>query len=291
MNTSNILNAASTLLLIILISGCGKYSDYDDYETRIEYYKNIRPTEILTSNELTVVTWNIQLAFAPADGNPWNETSVGGKIEHLNELSELLLSLSPDIVLLQEVPLDRENTVVKKVLDRLALKMNYNFAFGGHGFNSDGSYPTRAQWGNAILSKFPIDQIENREVINLNDIWSRRSVLKTRLKIGDGEYLNAYSLHYFVGVISTDSFLSQVEKTKDFYVEENLPTIVGGDFNISRDFTDTILNLTNCEPLSLYSIDRIYVSNDFTVSEFYQENQESIELSDHFAGIVKVEIN
>jgi endonuclease/exonuclease/phosphatase family metal-dependent hydrolase len=167
--------------------------------------------------------------------------------------------------------------------------MNYNYAFGGHGFNSNGTYPTRSQWGIAILSKFEITQIENREVFNLNDIWSRRSVLNATLKIGDEKYLSAYSLHYFHGAPSTESFLSQVHKTREFYQESFFPKIIGGDFNYSNSI-DTILNLTNCAPPGYDVIDKIYVSDEFDILEYYNENEESFNFSDHFAGIVKVKL-
>jgi endonuclease/exonuclease/phosphatase family metal-dependent hydrolase len=293
MKVVKILVTISSVLFLINFSACKKDTfDYADYETRVEYFENIREVEFLNTNELTIATWNIALSFAQADGgNPWSKNSIGGKPEHLDSIAQLLLSIDPDVILLQEVPLDRENTIVKKVLDEIALKMNYNYAFGGHGFNSDGTYPTRAQWGNAILSKFNIEKIENKEVYNLNDIWTRRSVLKATLKIKNGEYINAYSLHYNAGIPSIDSFLTQVFKTRDFYEEEQLPIILGGDFNISSDFTDTILNLTNCKPINFYSIDRIYVSDEFNILEFYHENEKSIKLSDHFTGIVKIEIN
>ncbi len=276
-------------LLLVLLESCQKNFDYDDYETRFEYYKNIRSYEQAVSNDFNIVTWNIRLTFAPADGDPWSN-SIGGKPELVDSIAQLLLSLNPDIVLLQEVPLDRENTIIKKVLDTIGVKLNFNYAFGAHGFNSNGSYPTRAQWGTAILSKFEIKQVENREVFNLNDIWSRRSVLSATLKIGVNKFIKAYSLHYFSGAPSTESFFSQVYKTRDFYQESSYPIILGGDFNYSNSI-DSILDLTNCSPPEYADIDRIYVSEEFEVIDYYQRNEKSLDFSDHFAGKVQVRMS
>jgi endonuclease/exonuclease/phosphatase family metal-dependent hydrolase len=278
----------SLVLALILLSSCKDTFDFDDYETRIEYFNNIRANEYLNGSSLTVVTWNIRLAFGHTESDPWSD-DIGGKPELIDSISQLLKSLNPDIVLLQEVPYNRENTIIKKVVDTMGYFMNFNYAFGGHGYNSNGTYPTRAQWGTAILSKFEIVKIENREVFNLNDIWSRRSVLNATLQVENNDYLNAYSLHYFAGAPSTESFLSQVYETREFYQESSFPIIIGGDFNYSNSI-DTILNLTNCSPPNYDDIDKIYISEEFDILEYYHQNAKSLNFSDHFAGIVKIKL-
>ena len=279
------------LLLIFLVLGgfyCNKpFFDYDDYETRLEYVQNIRAEEFLTDSILTVVTWNIKLAF-PMGKNPWSE-DIGGSNDHLDSLAQLLLEHDPDIVLLQEVPHDRENTVIKKVLDSIGHKMQYNYAFGGHGFNSNGAYPTRAQWGNAILSKYPIESIYNLEVFNLRDKWSRRSVLQARLEYRPNEYLDSYSLHYSTDTRSDAEFRTQVRKTRDHYRQFQNPIILGGDFNYSSSI-DTILGLVHCRPPNYDNIDRIYVSDDFIPVQRYTTTERSVNFSDHLLGLVKVKL-
>jgi endonuclease/exonuclease/phosphatase family metal-dependent hydrolase len=277
------------LALIMLQISCGKASfDYDDYETRVEYFQNINTGAFLEDSTLTLITWNIKLGFGH-DKNPWSE-DIGGNSEIIDSIAQLLKSFDPDIVLLQEVPYNRENTIIKEVLDSIGHRMDYNFAFGGHGFNSNGTYPTRAQWGNAILSKFEISSIENREVFNLNDKWSRRSVLKATLKYRQDENLDAFSLHFSTDARSDEEFRTQVHKTYSFHQESENPIILGGDFNYSSSI-DTILKLVNCSPPDYGDIDRIYISDNLDIITYYSRIEHSLNFSDHFAGIVEVKIN
>lgn len=287
MKQKSILYFLSLVSILAIISCSQGDQDYDDYTSRVEYSENIRSTEFLEDSLITVLTWNIKLAFGHR-GNPWSD-DIGGRHDLVDSLAQLIRSYDPHVVLLQEVPYDRENTIIKRVLDSIAYKLNFNYAFGGHGFNSDGSYPTRAQWGNAILSKFEIASIENREVFNLNDVWSRRSVLKAALRFKQNEILDSYSLHYSTNARSDAEFRTQVSKTRSFYEESQNPVILGGDFNYSNSI-DTILNLINCSPPEYSDIDRIYSSEDFITINPYSRIEHSLEFSDHFAGIVTLKI-
>lgn len=260
----------SILFLLIILAfqySCNKEFDYEDYESRIEYVKNIRPAfEFLQEDTLTVVTWNIKLAFGLA-GEPWSD-DIGGSSEQLDSIVEHLQKVDPDIIFLQEVPVDRENTVIKKVLDSIAVRLNYNYAFGGHGFNSNGTYPTRAQWGNGTLSKYEIAATENREVFNLQDKWSRRSVLRATIHLRNNFFIDTYNLHYSTDVADEEELYQQVVKTDEFLDESMKPKILGGDFNYIGKI-DGLPNLTNCEIDSLASIDRVYISDTFETLDFF----------------------
>ncbi len=276
------------MIMVLVQTSCKKDEfDYDDYESRVEYFNNISNEGFLGDSTLAIVTWNIKLAF-PEGLDPWSD-DMGGTPEHIDSLVSHLLAADPDIVFLQEVPLDRENTIIKKVLDSIAHRMGYNYAFGGHGFNSNGTYPTRAQWGNATLSKYKITEIENREVINLNDKWSRRSVLRTRIQLSESYEVDTYCLHYLSGVNSQQEFNSQIHKTVDFLNESSMDKIMGGDFNASRSI-DPLIPLIDCLPIGEDVIDRIYVSETFMIQDYQYSLPGGLDFSDHRSYKVLVKL-
>lgn len=274
----------TAFVLLCVVIACEKPFDYDDYETRYEYVENIRAEEFHNDSTLRILTWNIKVAMGAAI-NPWSE-GIGAAPTLLDSMADYMLTLDPDIVLLQEVPLDRENNIVKKVLDSLAYHMDYNYAFGGHGFNSNGAYPTRAQWGNAILSKYKIEDIENREVFNLDDVWSRRSVFRALIQYKQNQRVNAYTLHWPHNAEGEEGVREIARLTRDFYGESPYPVIVGGDFNYSTSI-DTILQLKLCVAQGFEDIDRVYVSDEFEPISFNYD-MDALTYSDHQSGMAVV---
>ena len=278
-------------VLLMVILSCSKNDDYKDYETRIDYFKNIRPIEQLTGSTLTVSTWNIQLGFGPTK-SPWSE-SVGASSSHIDSIVKFLSLDDPDIIMLTEVPLDRENTSVKKVLDTIGTRLQYNYAFGAHGFNSNGTYPTRAQWGNAILTKYPIETIENREILNYNDKWTRRSVLQARIKLKPALLVDSYSLHYEAAYENPCDSTGQLKRTMEFIAESSFPKIIGGDFNCDGyrmdDFFPYTPSLVYHDSLIWGTNDRIYMSDEFAPLDF-DRNIDSHNFSDHFLSVAILEI-
>jgi len=97
-----------SIICSLILSSCnkGNNGDYDDYETRIEYFKNIRDVEELTDSVLTVASWNIQLGFN-RNLSPWSE-SIGGSTTHIDSLVDVLNFVNPmDII--QMEPIQREH--------------------------------------------------------------------------------------------------------------------------------------------------------------------------------------
>jgi endonuclease/exonuclease/phosphatase family metal-dependent hydrolase len=239
------------LTCILLLAACSK--DQPDYESRISFYANPRSGEVADS-VLTCVTYNIQLGFR-AEDDPWTKEVTGGTQAQVEALRDILVQLNPDIVCLQEVPLNRYNTEVKDFIRALASAMNMNYAFGAHGYNDPyGIEPVEGQWGNAILTRFEITEIENREN-EYNSVWERRSILVAGLRLGPGRMLRTYSLHH----IPSDK---SVPQSMNLFGERNTePQLIMGDFNMTMvpemnlaGYSDVL----ETDSLLRYSIDRIY---------------------------------
>jgi endonuclease/exonuclease/phosphatase family metal-dependent hydrolase len=242
-------------LVPLLFFSCKK--DQVDYEVRNSYFRNINTTAVYDTT-LTVMTWNIQCGF-PAHLDPWTRYDTGGTSEHIDSLANLIRMSGADIVALQEVPLDRSNIVVKRLLDSLAHRLGMNYAFAAHGYNDayESGYPVRGQWGVAIMSRYPIEDIDSREVSYI-DVWTRRSTLRVKLRLSESKMINVYSLHH-----KPMQDYSDLQKTADFVHESSLPVIVCGDFNTGPHEPEAKLGLTQTLPDSLLGIDQIFHSAEF----------------------------
>ena len=242
--------------LILSLFSCKK--DEVDYELRSSYFQNIN-TSAVYDTALTVMTWNIQCGFR-ASLDPWNKYDIGGTSSHIDSLARLIEASGADVVALQEVPFDRTNIVVKRLLDSLAHRLGMNYAFAAHGYNDayESGYPVWGQWGVAILSRYPIEEIDSREVSYL-DVWTRRSTLRAKLRLNATKQVNVYSLHH-----KPMQDYSDLKKTAGFVHESTFPVIVCGDFNTGPQEPSTYLGLISSLPDSLTGIDLIFHSPEFS---------------------------
>ena len=276
----------SLLLFSVVVCGCKKAKP--DYEQRNSYYKNIASTPAFDS-ALTVVTYNIQCGFE-AGKDPWNKAHEGGTAEYIGRLAAVIEQSGADVVMLQEVPHNRSNTDIKEFLAALGEATDMNYSFGAHGYNDAyGVEPVRGQWGNAILSKYEISEIENIEVAR-TDVWRRRSVLRSRLKLGEGKFIDCYSLHHL-------SYAErQQENTVAFVKSSSLPKVVGGDFNTAPNSFAGYSGLAVIQKDSIKGIDHILISDQFTAINYgivplSRLSEATIAPSDHEAVFAQIQLH
>jgi|HigsolmetaAR203D_1030402.scaffolds.fasta_scaffold02303_7 Metal-dependent hydrolase len=138
---------------------------------------------------------------------------------NLDRIAEDIRKSMADIVALQEV--DRFNfrsgfrDQAKLLADRL--DMHWCFATSMRwGF---------MQYGNAILSRFPI---EHSEVYTLPGMKERRTLLKAVVRIGDRR-VNVYTTHLGVGLQEREL---QLPIIADILAEDEGPSIFMGDLNM-----------------------------------------------------------
>lgn len=268
--------------VLLLTFSCKK--DQTDHSHRTRFFKNITTPALPFDSLLTVVIYNIQLGF-PVGQDPWDPTIVGCTPDHLDSLFMVMQELDPDIILLQEVPHNRPNTVIRDFTQLMAEKLNMNYAFGSHGYNE--AYTGRVitgEWGNAIFSKYPITEIENRETFYL-DKWVRRSTLKAVLDLGNNIKTDVFSLHHL------PSGDDEMDATAQFIDESANPVIVGGDFNRGFGHPEfDKLMLQNTFAGAIPFIDRIYTSTNFdSLSIGIIEKSKGI--SDHWAFYADLKYN
>ena len=244
----------STFSLILLLFFVSCERDVPVADTKHSYFKNYYYNQYNDSS-LCVVTYNIQLGFRN-NQDPWDNTQMGGSPAQIHDIARVLRNVDPDIVLLQEVPIDRSNVEIEHFIEALADSMNMNFAYGGHGKNDvAGMWPVQGVWGNAVLSKYPIKAIENIEVYRRNN-YDRRSVIRAEIICNNSLSINVYCLHHWA------KDWDEMKRTTNFTDGSELPYILGGDFNRSFGNNDYQLigHLHDIFASSNTGIDRIYSS-------------------------------
>jgi endonuclease/exonuclease/phosphatase family metal-dependent hydrolase len=127
-----------------------------------------------------------------------------GKID-LNRIAEVIVSQRADIVALQEVDRGVERTARRDLIAELAALTRMNYAFGRNIDYQGGEY------GNAILSKFPIIKHENHHFKMLRQ-GEQRGILRAVLDV-DGKRLILLNTHIDYRQDDTER-LSNVEEIR-----------------------------------------------------------------------------
>lgn len=167
-----------------------------------------------------VVTWNVHKC-------------VGGFDRRYDpaRTSAVLAALDADVVLLQEVSQGGHWYKHERQVDVLgdALGMSHRSYFVNVKFG-----PKRGEYGNAILSRFPIASTDN---IDLTVAGKKaRSALHAELRVplpsGGVRTLHAFNLHLGLGERERREQLRMLLASPRLtHIHHNTPTIIAGDFN------------------------------------------------------------
>ena len=160
--------------------------------------------------KLTVMTYNIRHGLGV------------DKVFDLNRIIKTIKYADPDILILNEVDQGnpRSGELKEAALIAEALGMNVFFS------------PTesRTDYGNAVLSKFPIEKAWGVELPQprwMLAVKRGASVIITNI---DGRKIMVIGAHLGLGGIQ--EVKTEISKTLDIYNEYKLPTLIAGDFNI-----------------------------------------------------------
>ena len=148
---------------------------------------------------------------------------VDGKLD-VPRIAQVILSVEPDLVALQEV--DKNTTRTGKVNQDIELanitKMNSVF---GSNITFQGG-----QYGNAILSKFPIIKNKNFLLPNV-DSGEQRGLLRSRIQISNKENILFFSTHLDHRRSDTERLASAEAINQIISLDNKSPAILAGDFN------------------------------------------------------------
>lgn len=217
-----------TIVMVLLISffmaSCNDLLIFDKEQAPVSCFKNIRQHHLSDPDSLVILTYNIQLGFAKGE-NPWDKNIIGGTPEHLDSIVSAIKSLNPDIVSLQEVGRGRSNQLIAEQVEYLAERLDMNYAYGDDGMMGTGDWLSEGAWGNAILTRFEIQAVENPELYH-----GHNRSLTTSIKVSDSLNVSVLNVHYKAGS-SHDEFQIQHKHLLAVAEEQASPVILTGDYN------------------------------------------------------------
>ena len=152
---------------------------------------------------------------------------VDGKLD-VPRIAQVILSVDPDLVALQEV--DKNTIRTGKVNQDIELSRltKMNCVFGSNITFQGGQY------GNAILSKFPIIKNKNFLLPNV-DSGEQRGLLQSQIQISNKENVLFFSTHLDHRRSDTERLASAKAINQIISLDNKSAAILAGDFNDAPD--------------------------------------------------------
>ncbi len=183
--------------------------------------------------EFTVMTYNIKA------GNAQRLNQTGDPYAGLQRVANLIHQHDPDIVALQEVDrfMPRSQHIDQPAW--LAEALGRSFAYSPSFIQNETPHG-RPQYGNAILSRYPIVAPYHHHLFHRawllpgESAWvmEPRSMLEAQIDM-DGRRLAVYSLHLST---TADQQAFQLDEIGRILAQVDMPQVVMGDFNTSLAF-------------------------------------------------------
>ena len=151
----------------------------------------------------------------------------------LVDIKRLLQEIGPDIVFIQEIYGDGQSTLGSQ-LEYLADSHWHEFSYGMNSVKGKGNY------GNAILSKFPI--LNSRQFNLSTNRFEKRSLLSAEIELQRGEIKSTLNLLTAHLNLMRRSRVNQLFRIQEILQEQfKGPLVLGGDLNDLYD--DSLLLL------------------------------------------------
>lgn len=169
---------------------------------------------------LRVISYNVHKCVGALDGRYDPE-----------RIAEVIAHEAPDVVLLQEVARKSPRFRGECQMERLTELLGYTY--GAYVVNVK-KYGTGGEYGNAILSRHRLEEVENLDL--RIPPKKARAALHARVHVdlpgGTSRTLHVFSLHLglsgFERSMQVDRFLASARLGR---IESRTPTVVAGDFN------------------------------------------------------------
>ena len=145
---------------------------------------------------------------------------------------------------MQEVGLDYDSNIIQDQAEYIANKTNMNFAYGmDRALQNIDNLFVNGYWGNAILSKYKITNLEN-PTIRYIDYYNQNHTLKATIKINEELEIVLFNSHFASGSTNQEKS-NQITEIKKLASQETRPYIFTGDLNIPYLGGDNFLSQLN----------------------------------------------
>ncbi len=295
------------LICLLAFISCEDFSVLQKDQENMFFFKNNRTTESQFSSQLSIATFNIKFGFCQSC-DPFSG-EIGGDYEQLDRIADLINSLDLDIVSLQEVGLDYDVTIVQNQAEYIANKTNMNFAYGmDRALQNGNNLFVNGFWGNAILSKYEITDLEN-PTIRYIDYYNQNHSLKATIKLDEETEIILLNSHFASGSTNQEknnqiseikSLINQEIKPYIFTGDLNIPYISGANFlsQLNQNFNNSIEEISEVERENILIsgtfingsvLDYIFTDkNSFSIQSGFLAPIETWEISDHYLYVVNI---
>ena len=207
MRSFRVLAAAGLLEALLLLTGCQSMTNYEQADGPF-FSGEFAPEAPVFGGAIRIVTWNIKY---------------GDEIETaIRELTETPELADADVLLLQEMHAPG--------VEAMAEQLGYNYVYYPASIHTRHS----KDFGNAVLSKWPINSSEKLLLPNANPrTGQRRIAVRGSLDIV-GNPVDVYSVHTETLWMGPEQRAQQIDRLADASESERDPfemAAVGGDFN------------------------------------------------------------
>jgi len=245
------------LLAGFFIQGCDPLVTTFPPETSANLYQAVnQTTPPAEAPVLTVMTWNIRFGAARI---PWFGDSCGDRVlltraeveQNLQGLADVINSLRPDILLMQEVDVDSKRSAyideLQWLLDHTDLNYGaYASMWESQFVPSDGL--GRVNTGNAVLSRWKITDTERIRLPLRGDqdaltryFYLRRNILKVRVAVPNTDAFYVLDVHTtaFATDDTKQQHLQRFKEAIDTVAATGAPFVAGGDLNTLPSGSDS----------------------------------------------------
>ena len=242
------------------------------------------------SSKLRLVTYNIHTGIGGAD-----------RLYRLERVVETLHDCRPDIALLQEVDDGVPRSRYQRQVDMLAEAVDLP-----HTAFQRNVHLKRGHYGNAVLSRFPLTNVENIDLTIRPK--KRRRALLVRCRVAVGRHtrsLLVVNVHLGLSSIERQIQLRRLLKRHPLaQVLRRLPVVIGGDYNdVFGNLGKRILIPQGFAPvgkkirtfpavLPVRALDRIYYRGSLQLRHAYAcHSRVARQASDHLPLVADFEIS
>ncbi|WP_243354574.1 endonuclease/exonuclease/phosphatase family protein [Bacillus litorisediminis] len=148
----------------------------------------------------------------------------------LNRIAEVINKSNADVIGLNEV--DRyfsKRSMYEDQISLLAKQLQMDYVFSPSITLKSKNSEIARQYGNALLSKFPILKSKSTQIHAASKFREGRSILETAIEIDQKQLLQVLVTHIS---FNPSSRKKQIQYILDFVQQNPLPTVVIGDWNM-----------------------------------------------------------
>lgn len=229
-----LLKVVGIILLIVAVSLVGVLMTRNDRAATLEGPENPIPPPANAPDSLRVLTYNIahgrgpELGISNRDGG-----DEAAKRERLVQIGHQLKSLGLDLIFLQEVDF---NTWWSHGMDQAAIiaeAADFPYIARQRNFDTGLPFYRRYDFGNALLSRLPIKEVERLKLpaySDLEDLFAgNHNAMAATIALSENEQILILGLH--LEVRSEDIRVRAAERILQFQRGHSRPTILLGDLN------------------------------------------------------------